>query len=591
MGLKEMVKSLFSLRVVSDGTPPKVQYTRSESDLVGDTDFYNAAGPDESLAPSATELLDVLALYPSLPYIFAGVNKIASSAALVPLRLYEATEPPKPDPNMPMEAPIPLGTSSQMPLAKRYYRRYSMKDLFYSEKQEVGGYDELSGYSADNLVKTPVSSHPFLELLKHPNSRQTTTEFFYAIYAYLTLIGNCYIILDTDEWGEIVSMQVPRPDRIEPKRNQDGERYYSRTLTRDGVVVVKRYEWDQVIHLRQFNPLSNIIGQGDLRPALASIFTDLFCIKYNQNFFLNSARPDLVISTEKGIVLDKVTRDRLKAEWDEMFKGVDKAKRPVVLEGGMEVKPLTAVNQEDMEFSKQRERNREDVLSALGVHPALVGIGAVNMNANELREYRRLFWEDTVLPKMARVAESLETYLFPRVHPFEPKILEKLVEYELDRSGLNVGALDSDKIRQAMHDFRMRIQPVSAELGKFSIEYDTRSVKALREAAAVESQVWMRLLQMGVLTINEVRAEMNRPPVDWGYKPAPMTIVGAAQTRLDNNEVRENLEPEHPVAPEDMMPNQQNPESGSNGGGKRFSHSLDLSMPPLFSMDDEKSRV
>jgi hypothetical protein len=47
----------------------------------------------------------------------------------------------------------------------------------------------------------------------------------------------------------------------------------------------------------------------------------------------------------------------------------------------------------------------------------------------------------------------------------------------------------------------------------------------------------MRYIQTGVLTINEVRRDLNRGPVQWGNKPPLSTPVGSSMLG-DVNEAR-----------------------------------------------------
>lgn len=532
--VQNLSKSDHFLSIDESGNPryPRVRVSSTINDSVASETHFTSGKPDESLAPSTSEIKDLIAMMPTLPYVFAAVHKIASSAAMVPLVMYESVR----DDEIP-EVNVP---ANYVNVSKRAYFKKDVR-----KQGDVGGEDEFVSNITLGYRELPILFHPLLSLLKRPNSRQTTTKLMYSTYAYLELTGNCYWLLGRDEWGDINEIVIPRPDRIYPQVKNKPD--YLRV--KEGGQE-KLWSYDDVIHFSYFHPFSDIFGMGPLRSAMRSLTTDFYCIAYNESFFKNSARPDILLLTEN--ILDEATLKRVVAEWERAYSGVLRAHRPAVLEGGMKVELLTKTNQKDFEFIEQRKRNREDILSALGVDPVLVGIREDSITADAFLEIRRQFWEETVLPKMANVAETIETFLFPRIHPVKPEIMNIVMALEAQRRNIVEG--DAANQAQLAYEVRSKVTPLEEELDRFKIRYDTRGVRALRDAAQVESQVRLRDITTGYKSINEIRAENNLPPLPWGDDP-PMTNypVGGALTRGDNNENRSAIEPIHGVGPKDVM--------------------------------------
>ncbi len=87
-------------------------------------------------------------------------------------------------------------------------------------------------------------------------------------------------------------------------------------------------------------------------------------------FFDNSARPDYVLQTEGALKEEQIRN--LKDQIDDAHKGVRRAFRPIVLQGGLTVKQIT-VNPEDLQLVELRRLSIEEICRIFGVPPFMVG--------------------------------------------------------------------------------------------------------------------------------------------------------------------------------------------------------------------------
>ena len=62
-----------------------------------------------------------------------------------------------------------------------------------------------------------IDEHPILTLLESPNPVSSGTEYFNALYSYLLLCGNSYMIRSGPEFGEPQELHLLRPDRMRIK--------------------------------------------------------------------------------------------------------------------------------------------------------------------------------------------------------------------------------------------------------------------------------------------------------------------------------------------------------------------------------------
>jgi HK97 family phage portal protein len=145
----------------------------------------------------------------------------------------------------------------------------------------------------------------------------------------------------------------------------------------------------------------------------------------------------------------------LKEELESSFQGAANAGRPMVLEGGLDWKPMS-LTPKDLEFIETKHVAAREIALAFGVPPMLLGIPGDNTFAN-YAEANRTFWRQTVLPLVQRASEALTNWLAPAYGgdvrlSFDSDAIEAL---SLEREALwaRVGAADfitSDEKRAAV---------------------------------------------------------------------------------------------------------------------------------------------
>jgi HK97 family phage portal protein len=126
----------------------------------------------------------------------------------------------------------------------------------------------------------------------------------------------------------------------------------------------------------------------------------------------NAARPSgaIVYSGAEGqgtLSTDQYTR--LVDEMESHHQGARNAGRPMLLEGGLDWKPM-GFSPSDMEFQKTKESAAREIALAFGVPPMLLGVPGDATYSN-YQEANRAFFRLTVLPLASRVAASLSDWL------------------------------------------------------------------------------------------------------------------------------------------------------------------------------------
>ncbi len=259
---------------------------------------------------------------------------------------------------------------------------------------------------------TEFARHPLLDLLERPNQRQAGGAFMEALYGHLLLAGNAYVEMAGAGAREL---HLLRPDRVTVVADAAGwpvALEYRVGSARRSVALGGSGEGG-ALHLTLFHPLDDHYGFAPLEAALTALDTHNSAGRWNKALLDNSARPSgaLVFAPKEGGNLSDEQFERLKAELEERYSGTRQAGKPLLLEGGLDWKPM-ALTPKDMDFMEARNGAARDIALAFGVPPMLLGIPGDNTYAN-YQEANRAFYRLTVLPLVARTARELSAWLGP----------------------------------------------------------------------------------------------------------------------------------------------------------------------------------
>lgn len=260
-----------------------------------------------------------------------------------------------------------------------------------------------------------LDGHPLTSLLAAPNPRQRGTSFFEALYTTLILSGNAYVELVGA--GEALELHLLRPERVSVETDADGwpaalSYRAGSSKRRIGLTADERRAAD-ALHLALFHPLDDHYGFAPLEAAAMALDIHNAASAWNKALIDNSARPSgaLVYAPKEGGNLTPDQFDRLKEELQDGYQGAGRAGRPLLLEGGLDWKPM-GLTPKDMDFLEAKNAAAREIALAFGVPPMLLGIPGDNTFSN-YQEANRAFYRLTVLPLLARTLTALGDWLAP----------------------------------------------------------------------------------------------------------------------------------------------------------------------------------
>ena len=179
--------------------------------------------------------------------------------------------------------------------------------------------------------------------------------------------------------------------------------------------------------------------------------------------------PVLVLKTPN--TLSEKIKERMIQSWSIRYKPDAGGRRPLILDGGIEIDQIANVNFRELDFQEAIAENEKIILKALGIPPIMLDSGN---NAN-IRPNMRMYYLETVLPIVRKLNFALERYF------------------------------------------------------GFEVKEDITDIPALQPELRDQSQYYSALVNTGIISANEAREHLGFDAVE-GYDElrVPANIAGSA---------------------------------------------------------------
>lgn len=332
-------------------------------------------------------------------------------------------------------------------------------------------------YRTRDGVRTVARDHPLWYVLhESPNFDQTSLDFWEFMAAGIELQGNAYAEIGRRNDGSVLALTPIRPDLVQVRRETGGLVYEwtdgTRRLTRAA---------REVLHIR--GPMGSAMGGASTLSLCRNVFAGATSAETAaRETFNRGLRPSGTLSMKEP--LNKEQRAELEDLLDQKFAGAMNAGRPMVLDNGLTWEALN-ITPEDAQMLDSRKFSGEEICRIFGVPPAMVGYGDKASNWGTGKEVDVLgFQKFTLRRRLKRIELALMKQLLTR----EDQIAGITIEFNLE------GLLRGDSQGRA--------------------------------------EFYQAMTGLGAMTINEVRALENLPPVPGGDVPrmqmqnVPITQAG-----------------------------------------------------------------
>jgi HK97 family phage portal protein len=269
-----------------------------------------------------------------------------------------------------------------------------------------------------------------------PNPFQDISSFKRNLIIDLLIDGNIFVYFDGQGLYQLPAENI----EIETHETQ-----YVTQYIYDGQV---EYSPSEIIHIKENSFNSIYRGVPRLKPAWRTMQLLGSMRNFQDNFFKNGAVPGLVLKSPN--TLSEKIKERMLAAWRVRYNPNTGGRRPLILDGGLEVSNLTQVSFKDLDFQPSIESNEKIILQALGIPPLLLDSGN---NAN-IRPNHRLYYLETILPIVKKINYAFERFFgfdlledVSNIPALQPELQDKAAYYS---TLVNGGIITPNEARESM---------------------------------------------------------------------------------------------------------------------------------------------
>jgi HK97 family phage portal protein len=352
-------------------------------------------------------------------------------------------------------------------------------------------------FSAVNLISTTLSTLPldvFIrddgtrrpfrpkpEWINRPDVALPREAFYSAVFTSMLLEGSAFIRVYANQRNEVVNLVVLNPNTVEVKRNGLGFLQFmvegeSKALTSD-----------DVIYIPDMVKPGSVRGISRVSALKESFGLSLALERWAQTFFGGGTTMNGVIEYPGALTSDQA--QDLQRSFDQSHSSWRKAHRTGILTGGAQFK-VTQVDAEQSQVIEARRMAVEDVARAFNIPPHLMGLPGTNTFASVEENNRN--WVTTNLRPLATKVESALSVLMARYRGGSDAFLRFNLE------GLLRGDVDA------------------------------------------RTNAYSRMIQMGAMSINDVRNLEDMAPIDSDGARNPR--VPLANVNIDDSNVKAQME-------------------------------------------------
>jgi HK97 family phage portal protein len=361
----------------------------------------------------------------------------------------------------------------------------------------------LKFYSGTGTKRRLIEQGSLVEVFSQVNPYWTARRLMEMTELSLCIWGKNFWFMSLGKNGEPEEIWWAKPSQVKVVRsNSDYVSHFEYDL---GSGKPLQFSKEETFWLRYPNVIDQFDGMAPLVAAALSADIGTNSLKSNAQMFTQGMQMAGFVAPPEGTSWNKEIGDQVEASLKERFAGKGKAHRWVVLQKSMKFMPLS-LTPKDAEYLSAIKMSFEDIGRAYGLSPDLLGGERTYANAAEAR---LAFWQDTMLPECAFIADELTEQILPRFG------------------------------KQAD-----------------SAEFDTSGVDVLQEVQDAKWARWKEQITLGARTINEERLNSGLDPVPWGdpyWKPLMLEPV-TSKEQVDKWQELQPVESPKPPKATDPIP-------------------------------------
>jgi HK97 family phage portal protein len=256
-------------------------------------------------------------------------------------------------------------------------------------------------YAVNSGDMKEIDQHPILNILYRGNDVMLGSVFRKLTQLHLDLVGEAFWLLVRNRAGvPFQAFLVPPSWVASTPTSQNGNTFEVRYGQLQLDVPAEEMVW--FLDPNPATPYERGLGTGKVLADELEI--EEFATKHVKTFFLNRARPEVLIT---GPNLSKESADRLEARWLERLQGFQRAYMPFFMNApdGMKLHELSQ-DFESMQLMELRKHERDMVIQTFGVPPEVFGV-IENSNRSTIDAADYLMAKHVLVPRLDVLRETM----------------------------------------------------------------------------------------------------------------------------------------------------------------------------------------
>ena len=295
------------------------------------------------------------------------------------------------------------------------YSRQLWVNVVVSKRGRATARLPLPVYERDEQNRPRAENHPLAKLLLNPNPVMSGFNLWLWTSSTFDIYGDTFW-LKRREGRRVAGIYPLHPASMS---NDDGQWNFD-----NGKLKLTNIDEGDLVIFRDFHPESLTRGLSRIEPLRSTLENEWSARTATSSFWKRGARPAM------GLVhpgnLSESAANRLKAQFDDVAAGADKTGVTVVLEEGMEPKPMT-LTAEEAQYIETRKLNREEVCAAYDVPPPVVHI-LDRATFSNITEQMRSMYRDTMAPHLKGFEAAIDLDLRAAEWPNDDVYAEFLMD-------------------------------------------------------------------------------------------------------------------------------------------------------------------
>lgn len=314
--------------------------------------------------------------------------------------------------------------------------------------------------SADRMTRTH-AYNDYLHTLSmtRPNDWQTAQEFWQMQVVNLCLRGNSYSYIVRGDSGRVIALHPIPVDSVHVQIEAQNRISYSVTIGQDGSQRTEIFHPAEILHFKSMS-LDGIVGVSPISYQGHLLGGAIDQRDHSNSVFANGSTPRGVLQVD-GTLSDDAYKN-LKESWEGAHGGRSNANRVALLEAGVRFEPIS-MSPGDVQLIETRKLSREEICGIFRVPPHMIA--------------------DLSRATFSNIEEQTLDFYRSAIYPYI-KGFESRMNFSL--------------LGDSTREFRF-------EVGEL-----------LRGDFAGEVEAYKKLLEIGVMSPNEVRHRLDMNPREGG---------------------------------------------------------------------------